>query len=81
MGCGIDGTLRLLLAGWHSFDETKKVIDAVTDILEDVSLDNGARHYSPMQFLTRFLFSPPDQQKYIHTLSGGEKRACISPRC
>ena len=56
-----------------AFDETKKVIDAVTDILEDVSLDNGARHYSPMQFLTRFLFSPPDQQKYIHTLSGGEK--------
>lgn len=55
------------------FDETKKVIDAVTDILEDVSLDGGARHYSPMQFLTRFLFSPPDQQKYIHTLSGGEK--------
>ena len=23
--------------------------------------------------MTRFLFSPPDQQKYIHTLSGGEK--------
>ena len=55
------------------FDESKKVIDAVTDILEDVSLDDGARHYSPMQFLTRFLFSPPDQQKYIHTLSGGER--------
>lgn len=55
------------------FDESKKVIDAVTDILEDVSLDDGGRHYSPMQFLTRFLFSPPDQQKYIHTLSGGEK--------
>lgn len=55
------------------FDESKKVIDAVTDILEDVSLDDGSRHYSPMQFLTRFLFSPPDQQKYIHTLSGGEK--------
>jgi len=55
------------------FDENKKVIDAVTDILEDVSLDDGGRHYSPMQFLTRFLFSPPDQQKYIHTLSGGEK--------
>lgn len=56
-----------------AFDETKKVIDAVTDILEDVTLDGGERHYSPMQFLTRFLFSPPDQQKYIHTLSGGEK--------
>ena len=27
---------------------------------------------SPMQFLNRFLFTPADQQKYIHTLSGGE---------
>lgn len=26
-----------------------------------------------MQFLQRFLFSPADQQKYIHTLSGGER--------
>lgn len=26
-----------------------------------------------MQFLTHFLFSPADQQKYIHTLSGGER--------
>lgn len=35
---------------------------------------NGTSHYSPMQFLNRFLFSPADQQKYISTLSGGEKR-------
>ena len=26
-----------------------------------------------MQFLQRFLFSPKDQQKFIHTLSGGEQ--------
>ena len=26
-----------------------------------------------MQYLQRFLFSPADQQKYIHTLSGGER--------
>lgn len=26
-----------------------------------------------MQFLQRFLFTPADQQKYIHTLSGGER--------
>ena len=26
-----------------------------------------------MQFLQHFLFSPADQQKYIHTLSGGER--------
>lgn len=49
----------------------KKVIDAVSDIAEDIVLHGGKR-YSPMQFLQRFLFSPKDQQKYIHTLSGGE---------
>ena len=51
----------------------KKVIDAITDITEDVVI-NGTTHYSPMQFLNRFLFSPADQQKYISTLSGGEMR-------
>lgn len=51
----------------------KKVIDAITDITEDVVV-NGTSHYTPMQFLTRFLFSPADQQKYISTLSGGEMR-------
>ena len=51
----------------------KKVIDAITDITEDVVI-NGTTHYSPMQFLTRFLFSPADQQKYTSTLSGGEMR-------
>jgi len=51
----------------------KKVIDAITDITEDVVV-NGSSHYTPMQFLTRFLFSPADQQKYISTLSGGEMR-------
>lgn len=55
-----------------SFDENKKVIDAITEIAEDVVI-NGDRHYTPMQFLTHFLFSPADQQKYIHTLSGGER--------
>lgn len=51
----------------------KRVIDAITDITEDVVV-NGTSHYTPMQFLTRFLFSPADQQKYISTLSGGEMR-------
>lgn len=54
------------------FDENKRVIDAITEIAEDVVI-NGDRHYSPMQFLQHFLFSPADQQKYIHTLSGGER--------
>ncbi|MDE5750058.1 MAG: ABC-F family ATP-binding cassette domain-containing protein, partial [Duncaniella sp.] len=51
----------------------KRVIDAITDITEDVVV-NGTTHYTPMQFLTRFLFTPADQQKYISTLSGGEMR-------
>ena len=51
----------------------KRVIDAITDITEDVVI-NGNTHYTPMQFLNRFLFSPADQQKYISTLSGGEMR-------
>ena len=64
--------------GYYSQDglklpEGKKVIDAITDITEDVVI-NGTTHYTPMQFLTRFLFSPADQQKYISTLSGGEMR-------
>ena len=55
-----------------SFDTSKKVIDAVSDIAEHIVLDDK-HSYTPMQFLTRFLFSPADQQKYIHTLSGGER--------
>lgn len=55
-----------------ALDPGKKVIDAVTEKCEEVVL-NGGTSYSPMQFLQRFLFTPVDQQKYIHTLSGGEK--------
>jgi len=54
------------------FDDNKKVIDAVTEIAENIVLDDN-RSFSPMQFLNRFLFTPADQQKYIHTLSGGER--------
>ncbi len=52
----------------------KKVINAITDLTDDIVLDNGATRLSPMQFLNRFLFTPADQQKYISTLSGGEMR-------
>lgn len=55
-----------------SFDHNKKVIDAVSEIADYIVIDDKHR-YTPMQFLTHFLFSPADQQKYIHTLSGGEK--------
>lgn len=55
-----------------SFDRNKRVIDAVTELAEDIELKEGL-HLSPMQYLQRFLFEPADQQKYIHTLSGGER--------
>lgn len=55
-----------------AFDNNKRVIDAITEIADDITV-NGNVHYSPMQFLQHFLFSPTDQQKYIHTLSGGER--------
>lgn len=51
----------------------KRVIDAVTELTEDVHISDSAS-LTPMQFLNRFLFTPKDQQKYISTLSGGEKR-------
>ncbi|MBD5233498.1 MAG: ABC-F family ATP-binding cassette domain-containing protein [Bacteroidales bacterium] len=55
-----------------SFDNNKKVIDAVSEIADDIDLGEGQR-IAPMQYLQRFLFSPADQQKYIYTLSGGER--------
>lgn len=55
------------------FDESMKVIDAVTRIAEVVVFDEKTR-YTASQFLQLFLFSPADQQKYISKLSGGEKR-------
>lgn len=55
------------------FDPDKRVIDAITDYAEEVSVNDGGARYSPMQWLKRFLFEPADQQKYIRTLSGGER--------
>lgn len=54
-------------------DPGKKVVDAVTQIAEEVRISDGVT-LSPMQFLNRFLFTPADQQKYVGTLSGGERR-------
>ena len=55
------------------FPENKKVIDAVKEIAEEVWLDEKIG-LSASQFLSRFLFTPEDQQKYIAKLSGGERR-------
>ena len=51
-----------------SFDPQKKVID----VMEEEIDKGGGSSVSAMQYLTRFLFPVADQQKYIHTLSGGE---------
>lgn len=59
--------------GMTGFDERKKVIDAVREIAEEVRLDEKTR-LSASQFLSRFLFTPETQQKYIAKLSGGERR-------
>lgn len=59
--------------GMTGFDEKKRVIDAVREIAEEVRIDDKTR-LSASQFLTRFLFSPETQQKYIFKLSGGERR-------
>lgn len=53
------------------FDRTKRVVDVITELAEEIVLEGGERH-SPMNYLQRFLFTPKDQQKYLHTLSGGE---------
>lgn len=55
------------------FDSSKRVIDAITEIAEEVTVDDSGARFSPMQFLQRFMFTPKDQQKFIHTLSGGER--------
>lgn len=59
--------------GMTGFDEKKKVIDAVREIAEEVRIDDKTR-LSASQFLSRFLFTPDTQQKYIFKLSGGERR-------
>lgn len=59
--------------GMTDFDPSKRVIDAVREVAEEVRIDDKTR-LSASAFLSRFLFSPADQQKYIATLSGGERR-------
>jgi ATP-binding cassette subfamily F protein uup len=59
--------------GMTNFDESKKVIDAVLEIAEEVRIDDKNR-LSASQFLSKFLFTPETQQKYIARLSGGERR-------
>ena len=59
--------------GMVDFNENDKVIDAVRKITDRVRIDEKTS-LTAQQFLTRFLFSPKDQQKFISKLSGGERR-------
>ncbi len=59
--------------GMTGFDERKKVIDAVREIAEEVRIDDKTR-MTASAFLSKFLFTPEQQQKYIYKLSGGERR-------
>lgn len=59
--------------GMTGFDEKARVIDAVRDITDRVRIDEKTS-LTAQQFLTRFLFTPKDQQKFISKLSGGERR-------
>ena len=56
-----------------TFNPKKRVIDVITDVAEDIKLNGGEVRLSPSQFLQHFLFTPPDQQKLVAKLSGGER--------
>lgn len=59
--------------GMTDFDDRKKVIDAVREIAETVRIDDKTT-MTASAFLSKFLFTPQTQQKYIAKLSGGERR-------
>jgi len=57
----------------QSWDPEMLVIDAVKEIAEVVSMQNGST-ISASKFLEHFLFAPEAQYKRIAKLSGGERR-------
>lgn len=59
--------------GMTDINPSMRVIDAVREVAEDVQLNSKTR-LSASQFLSHFLFSVPDQQKFVYKLSGGERR-------
>lgn len=59
--------------GMTGFDESKMVIDAVREIAETVRIDEKTT-MTASAFLSKFLFTPETQRKYIAKLSGGERR-------
>ena len=66
----VTGYYRQMGPTWK---EDQRVIDAVKDIAEVVTLEDG-RSISASRFLEHFMFSPEAQYKRIAKLSGGELR-------
>jgi len=66
----VSGYYRQMGAIWK---EDQRVIDAVKDIAEVVTLEDG-KTISASRFLEHFMFSPEAQYKRISKLSGGELR-------
>jgi ABC transport system ATP-binding/permease protein len=56
-----------------AFNEDQRVIDAITEIAEFITMADG-RKLTASGLLTTFLFEPAKQYTFIHKLSGGEKR-------
>jgi len=55
------------------FDYNERVIDAVTNIAEFITFEDGTK-MTAAQMLNFFLFPPDTQYNYIEKLSGGEQR-------
>jgi len=54
-------------------DEGKKIIDVVRDVADFITNADGHK-VTAMSFLKQFGFPPAQQQKFVRTLSGGERR-------
>lgn len=55
------------------FDDSKKVIEIITDVAEVIKMSDGSV-ITASQLLGQFLFPPKVQHQYVGNLSGGEKR-------
>jgi len=56
-----------------SFSDDSKVIDVITDIAETIQTSDG-NYLTAAAFLEHFLFLRHTHYRFVHTLSGGEKK-------
>jgi ATP-binding cassette ChvD family protein len=69
-----------------AYVDQSRTLDANKSIWEEISggqdtIKLGNREVNSRAYVGRFNFSGSDQQKKVSMLSGGERTACISPRC